>query len=171
MSDLRGITEETKQETEFMTETAASLSELTEMTMETTTTKSLNKKEKKINEKLIEIVMVLEQQQNLIFGEEILLNCSRESTEMVATVDASVEHVFYPMNESKMGVKVRWKLKCLLVSELTKSIQSGYYWKLQFLFRMWLLWKSVYWKYCECAETCNRKGVRQSGVLSVCYSF
>ena len=172
MNDLRGIAGETKEETEFTTETATSLSESTEMTMEIMTTKSLNEKEKKIDEKTMETAMVIAQQQNLIFGEEILLNCGRESTEMVATVDANVEDVFHPMNEeSKTRVKVRWKVECLLVSELTKLMRVGYYWKLQFLFRMWLLWKSVYWKYCECAKTCNRKGVRQSEVLSVCYSF
>jgi len=36
--------------------------------------KCLNKKEKKINEKMTEIAMVIAQQQNLIFGEEIVSN-------------------------------------------------------------------------------------------------
>ncbi len=135
MSDLRGIAEEIKEETEFTTKTATSSSKSTEMTMEITTTKSSNEKEKKINEKTMEIAMVIAQQQNLIFGEEILSNYGQESTEMVATVDANVEHVFYLMNESKMRVKVQWKFESLLVSEvLTESMKTGYYWKLQFLF-------------------------------------
>ncbi len=172
MNDLRGVAGEIKEETEFTTETETSLSESTEMTMEITTTKSLNEKEKKVNEKTMETAMVIAQQKNMIFGKGILSNYGQESTKMVATVDANVEDVFYSMNEeSKTRVKVRWKVESILVSELTKLMRMGYYWKLLFLFRMWLMWKGVYWKYCECAKTCNRKGVRQSGVLSVCYSF
>jgi len=111
------------------------LSDLTEMTMEIKTMKSSNEKEKKVDEKTMEIAMVIAQQQNLIFGEEILSNYSQESTEMVATVDANVERVFDPMNELKMRVKVRWKFESLLVSEvLTESMKTGYYLKLQFLF-------------------------------------
>ncbi len=56
-------------------------------------------------------------------------------------------------------IKVQWKVECLLVSELKKLMQMGYYWKLLFLFRMWLMWKGVYWEYSECAKMCNRKGV------------
>jgi len=172
MSNFRGIAKETRKETEFMTKTVTSSSESTEMTMEMMTMKSLNEKEKKIDEKSIEMAMVLAQQQNSIFGEEILLNYGQESTEIVATADVYVEDVFHPMNEElKTRVKVRWKVECLLVSELTKLMRMGYYWKLLFLFQMWLMWKGVYWEYSECAETCNRKGVRQSVVLSRCYSF
>jgi len=73
-SDLRGIAEEIKEETEFLTETMTSFSELTEKTMEITTMKCLNKKEKKKKKKMTEIAMVIAQQQNLIFGEEIVSN-------------------------------------------------------------------------------------------------
>jgi len=59
MSDLRDIAGEIEEETEFTTETATSLSESTETTMEITTTKSLNEKEKKINEKTMETAMVI----------------------------------------------------------------------------------------------------------------
>jgi len=92
---------------------------------------------------------------------------------MFATADASVQHVFISIKESITRVKVRWKLKYLLFSDLTKSMRSGYYWKLLFLFRMWLMWKDVYWKYIEYTEPCNRKGVRQLGIAPTvaCYSF
>jgi len=127
-----------------------------------------------MDEKTMVIGMAIAHQQKLFFDEEMLSNYGtyndatcQDCTELVATTDERVQRDF---QESKMRVKVQWKLKYLLFSELmTKLMQSGYYWKLLFLFRMWLMWKSVYWKYGECTstETWNRKGIRQSRVLSV----
>jgi len=172
--DTKGIEEEFEEENELTTETITILSESTDRKPEIETAKSLTEKQKKIDEKSMERAMVIAQQQSLFFDEEILsmesTYITRDwSTETIAT--ESMQHGFYTMNDLKTRVKVRWKFECLLVSELTKSMRSGYYWKLLFLFRIWLMWKSVYWKYRKCIETCNRKGVRQSGVLSVCYSL
>jgi len=125
ISDLRGIAEEIKEETEFMTETTTSFSESTTKTMEIATTKSLNEKDKKMDEKTMVIGMAIAQQQKLFFDEEILSNYgeySRECTKMFATADASVQHVFISIKESITRVKVRWKLKYLLFSDLTKSM-------------------------------------------------
>jgi len=64
-SDLQGIAEEIDAETEFATKTNTSLITSTEETMENATTKSLNKKDKKMDEKTMVIGMAIAQQQKL----------------------------------------------------------------------------------------------------------
>ena len=63
--DTKGIEEEFEEENELTTKTITILSESTDKKPEIETAKGLTEKEKKIDEKSIEIAMVIEQQQDM----------------------------------------------------------------------------------------------------------
>jgi len=107
--DTEGIEEEFKEENELTTKMTTILSKSTDRKLEIETAKGLTEKQMKINEKSMEIAMVIAQQHSLFFDKEIL---SMEGTYIIQNWSTkmfaaeSMQHGFYTMNELKMRVKV-----------------------------------------------------------------